>query len=438
MFKFLGRLRTVFMAKIMSWVQFPDGVPIAKFTDYESYLKAGTGLIWATWKAIDLIAQATSDTAWACYKKGTNKKTEPADLLALLKTPNQFETFAELLYKIIFHVRLTGNAFMVKDQCNVKFDRPKQLFLLNPKNVKIVPDKDDKISGYIWNAGPGVSIPFEPGEIAHFKRPHANSDYWGLGDIEAGEPLFEEYLNRQTWAKNFWKNGAAPSSILICEDLITDKLQWEEAKAKWQKEYGGTNNSGKTAWLTGKWRAEKLGLTAVEMQDLEKVKHTEESIFHMHGVPLSVAGVKEAANYATAEIDEMIFRRYAVAPMVKLIEDTLQSDLVNGFNPNVELKFAISGLLNIAQLVLDNAQLFDRGIISINEFRLKVGLEPDPDNPMWDQHFINAGLIPLELSGLAQQDAASAAAEQVAQRFIATALERKRLPGPPATANNGT
>jgi phage portal protein BeeE len=195
------------------------------------------------------------------------------------------------------------------------------------------------------------------------------------------------------------------------------------------KEYGGPENSGKTAWLTGKWRYEQLGLTMAEMQNIEASRFNIENIFHLHGVPLSVAGFKEAANFATARVDDMIFRRYTVKPLIKLLRDTLQSDLVAGFDPRLEMLFELAGLMDLDAVVSYLVPLFDRGALSVNELRNAAGLPPK-DDPLFDQHFITAGLIPFELAGVTGQEDTEQAARSIVNRFIHNSLDngtRKRL-----------
>lgn len=81
-------------------------------------------------------------------------------------------------------------------------------------------------------------------------------------------------------------------------------------------------NSSKISWLTGKWKIERIGLTAQEMQDLEHKQFSIEQIFQLHSVPLTVAGIREAANYATAEIDDQRFRTYTAKVRHRIFPST--------------------------------------------------------------------------------------------------------------------
>lgn len=408
-------------------VELFSGFPINRFRDHSDYLKAGSRKVWATWRAIDIIANTVKTTPFKVYRAGSTDEMEVDGLTRLLAYPNEHETWRDFLYRTIFHYRLTGMAFWYKSQANLAGDRPLNLFTLNPSRVEIVPDKMSGLKGYLYSVD-GAQIPFDRQEVIMFRRPHPNHDVLGLGDIESAEPLFNEFLNHNAVLDKFYEHGAQPSGILINKTAEFTQAQWEEAKARFQEQYGGKRNAGKTAWLSGDWSYQQLGLSAEAMQEIEKSKWTVEQIFLQHGVPLSVAGIRDAANYATADIDNQRFRQYTVLPDVMMLEETINTDLVQGFNPKAELRFSVSGLVNVGKLMLDYKDLFDRGGMTINELREAVGLQPNEENEMWNQAFISAGMVPLDLAGVsAPGGQTDQQAQEVVQRFIRD-LARKQIP----------
>jgi HK97 family phage portal protein len=406
-----------------------NGIEISMFRNYETYLIAATKKVWALYKSCDIIGKVCMDTTGILSRKGGDgTAVKNAELDRLLTVPNEFETFGEMIYKWAFHMLVCGNSFWFKDQANFTGDRPKAIYQLNPKRVQVSVDARQGVVGYLYLNYNGEQIPFDVNEIMHFKLPHANNDYWGLGAVEAAEPLFNEAINREKWQEMFWKNGASPSGVMMLEDQVTDRQAWERAKADFKKKYAGLDNAGKTILITGKWSYQQLGLTAQEMQNVELAKWTVEQIFMQLGVPLSVAGVREAANYATSEKDDIRFRRYTIKPLLKFAEDTINSDLVAGFDPNLQFRFNVQGLIDIGNILQTFAPLFDRGVVSINEMRDVCGLPKVLDDPMFDQHFINAGLVPLELAGVASADQTQQAASAIIGRFIESGLmENKDL-----------
>ena len=408
-------------SKTVTFTELPDGVPLSKLGDYQSYLKAATKKVWASWKACDIVAQTVQGTDMNVRNRRDEiVENPPADLARILQYPNQWITAGEMYYLLVMHLKILGNAFIYKSETDLNGNRPKELYIINPKRMKIVPGTTTKIKGYVYSVN-GNEVPFEPNEIMHFKRPHPDNEYWGLGDIEAGEEVFNSIINRDSWEGSFWKNGASPAGILRYEELISDQDQFDRIKAKWRKEYEGRENAGKTAIVSGKWQYNQVGLSAVEMQNLEQRKYSVQEIFMQHGVPLSVAGLENSANYATAKVQDTQFRRYTVLPMVDIIQDTFNTDFASGWG-DFKMVWEVGGLIPSGDVINDFIPLFDRGGMTINELRSKAGLAPDPDNPLWEQSFINAGLLPLELAGIADQSATQQAALNIRDEFLKASL----------------
>jgi hypothetical protein len=167
------------------------------------------------------------------------------------------------------------------------------------------------------------------------------------------------------------------------------------------------------------------------MENLEASRFNLESIFQLHGIPLTVAGLDKAANRDTGRQDDLRFRRYTVKPNIKILSDTLQSDLVNGFGQNLTLAFELAGLIDVENITTNYVPWFDRGVASPNDIRELLGLERI-DDPLFDQHFINAGLVPFELAGIGNQDATQDQTRAIVQRFLQTSLAPPRANGSPA------
>lgn len=402
-------------------------VGFKQLTSYESILRYGTSKLWASWKACDLVAQEVMRTTFDVRRGNREDPIQPPrGMDVLLEYPNESMTFAELLYLTVMHVKFVGNSYWYKAEAQAgTFRRPGMLIPVNPSRVTIRTDPQTgavigyTVSGITKDGKPGLA-PYDVGELVHFKRPHPNNDYYGLGDLEAGQALGQSALSAVDADESSHKNGAVPTGVLVKKtDYPTSPTEWKELKAKWQAEYGGANNAGKIGWLGGEWSYLRLGLTPAEMAKAEMAKLTRDDIFALHGVPLSVAGVKDAANYATAQVDDVRFRSYAVAPMVKIVQDTFNTDIAPDWGDGLKLVFNVTGLINIGATLESILPAFDRGIVSINEVRAMIGLKTNPDNPLWSEHYINAGLTPLSLAGLANADTAADTAKAIVQRFIA-------------------
>ena len=383
-----------FSAKAFQHLERTHGVAIHKFTDYDSYLDAGSRRIWATWRAVDLVANVVLSTDIKVVDTKGNKKQND-DLQRLLTHPNTHTTFEELLYLTTFHLKLCGNAYWLKDEINPQ-GQPAALYPLLPQNVEPIADKTSKVSKYKYVVN-GEERHFRHDEIIHFKRPHPRKSVLGIGDMEAGEQLFNEFLNQDAFKTNMYKKGAFPAGILVRKEFDGDSSEWERTKEMWEQKYTGQEAAGSIAWLTGDWNFLKLGMTAEEMDSLEQERKTVEQIFIHHGVPLSIAGLEKAANFATARQDYISFRRFTCLPIVRFIFSRLNDpdEFVAAFNPKWTIRHSLSGLVDVEQVYKEYEGLVKDGAMTLNELREKCGLETVND-PLLDQFYIDSNRQPLD------------------------------------------
>ncbi len=370
---------------------------ISELTDYDSYLTASTERIWCSYRACDIAANTVLQTQYTLVNS-KGEEVENKEFAQLLEKPNGFDTFEELLYLTAFHLKLTGNAYWFKDEIDT-FGRPRALYPLLPQYIHIQADEKEKVKEYEYRVN-GKSIFMKPEEVIHFKNPHPNNTIFGIGDIEPSTPLFNRFINNDKYSESFFKNGAFPSGVLVREEYDGDETDWERMKNKWTNQYTGTGSQGKTAWLNGKWSYIQLGLSNKDLQTIEQSELNTEQIFLAHGVPLSVAGIKEASNYATARQEYINFRRHTVLPMVKMIFSRMnhESGFVKAYNKGWKLSYKLSGLIDVEQASKDYELLIKYGAMTLNEYREACGLDKSIDENH-DKYYTESTRVPLEIAG---------------------------------------
>jgi len=388
-------------------------IPISKLRHYDAYMDTSCKKVWATFRAMHLCASVVTSTAFKVVTGPNRDEVNPDNnpLLLQLESPNPFDSWTEMTYQWTFHVKGTGNAYWLKDLMDAR-GRPKHVYPLLPQYVEIIPDETEKVAGYVYKIN-GEATTFEPDEIIHFRRPHPKTFLHGMGDIEPSVPLYEKFINRDTMEERFMENGAQPSGILVKkdEDLIDDEDEmdegeWGRLKKRWQANYGGKRNVGKTAFLQGDWDYIRLGLTSSEMESIEREKFSIQEIFMNHGVPLTIAGFEKAANYATARIDQINFRAFEIKPLLDILVDKLNGTndfaqtrgvYTRAFNDQWRLAYDLSGLVDVEQVTRDYLPAVQNAAMTPNQFREKIGEDPDP-NPLMNTYYMNG--VPLEMVGL--------------------------------------
>lgn len=394
-------------AKERQFVEQRIGVPISKLADFGSFLDVGSKRVWASFRACHLVASVLLSAEVKAVQ--ANKKGEAVDLdsthpaSVLLRTPNPYDSWEELLYMSTFHMKLCGTAYWLKDEMN-SAGQPLALYPLLPQYVEADPDPKTKVKGWRYKVN-GQTLTFTPQEVIQFRRPHPNNLIMGLGDVEPAQDTFATHIGRGDLEKKFLENGAQPSGIMTRKyregEADLDETTWEAFKRKFNAQYGGKMNAGRTAFMTGEWSYHKLGLTMQEMQAIEREKWSIEQIFLIHGVPLSVAGIQGAANYATSRQDEINFRRHECVPLLDMFIGRMNmlGVLASAFGEGVRFDYNLSGLIDVEQVVKDLGPLVRLGSITPNELRVHCGLQK-VDDPYLDQFFVDSTLIPLAMAGI--------------------------------------
>lgn len=367
--------------------------------DYESYLCAASGKLWASWKASDIIGTHVKNTPYIIKNTRGNTVNNPK-LNDLLQKPNQYESLSDLLYKIALHIEFTGNAFIYKAAREIGSGLPEELLIMNPKYVRIVGHPRKRIERYEYVAN-GAMLKFDPDEVIHIKQPHPNNEFWGLGTIEASEILMQTNVNQNSSTDAFYKNGAQPSAVMMNEDFGGTQADLNKVKQKHESNFDSPSKAGRILWLTGSWKYTPLGISARESQQFETLQMTTEQIFLAHGVPLEVAGIKES-DFAGAEAAMARFKATTILKHLRRIEDRLNCDLVRPYRKDLTFEFQKLGMVPLTQLAEGLTPFIDRSVLTPNQVRSIIGLAPDSSNPLGDKYLINQALLPADLAGMAQ------------------------------------
>lgn len=393
--------------KEREWIEKNIGVPINKFSDFSSFMSVGHQRVWATYRACKIIASTIVTAKFAVIdKKKSEDVPNPEEYAWFLNTPNPYDSWQEVMEMWVFHMELVGNAYWLKDELDLK-GRPTAIYPLLPQYVQVVPSAKEKVAKYKYKIN-GRELVFDKEDIIHFKSSNPTDMTMGMGSIEPSQSIYNNYINKNAYEERFMENGAQPSGVLVREDAVASHEQWDALKTKFNREYSGTRNAGKTAFLNGKWAYHKLGMTKNEMSDVETEKWTVSEIFLNHGVPLSIVGIEGAANYATSRQDEINFRKYKIVPLLDILVGKINWDGFFRLNKesSICLRYEMSGMIDVEQIVKDYMPLVKEGAMTRNELREKCGLEL-AENLALDEFLIAANVIPIEMAGFADPEVAA-------------------------------
>ena len=284
----------------------------------EEYLKAYTGY---SFTAISSIAEEVASVDLNLYKLKFIKGQPKPELilqheaLSVLHYVNSLTTLYDMIETTQIYLELTGEAFWVILKQNQK---PREMWLLRPDWVKIVPDPKEIIRHYTYHPGgrfnEKVIIPRE--NMIHFKNFHPLNPYRGKGSVQAAALPLDIHTFAQEYNRNFFFNSAIPSLVFTTDKKLSEKAI-KRFVNQWQASYGGRSKSNKIAFLGGGLKLDKVSQGAKELDFATQQRMMRDDILAVFKVPKSILGLTEDVNRANAEATNRAFMERVITPRMR-------------------------------------------------------------------------------------------------------------------------
>lgn len=349
-------------------------------------LKANKGWVY---RNNDAIAQEVSKIEFELYTVGLSNgeivynEVESHPLLDLLDKPNPETVKTDAIYIIQSHKKLSGDAFWLKIRNGSQViglrSLPPDKIILNLRP----PTNNDPtvIESYQYKDsidGHRVDITYQPRDIIHFKKPNPSNPFRGLGAVEAlSETIDLDNLAQET-TKKFYQNGAISNFVLSTENKITEE-QLRRLKAEMKATYGGVDNAYKVMILGGGLEPKDISYSAKDMEALGQWGWYRDKIMYGFGNTKASLGMIDDVNRASHEGSIIEWQRNTVKPDMEAIVNTLNEYLVPEFGENLVLGFCDPVPEDRADDISEVKDLYPIGIITLNEARELVDLDPVED-----------------------------------------------------------
>lgn len=292
------------------------------------------------YRCVDIVSNEVASVGIKLYD-GDKEANESHDLNRLLNRANPVMSRTDLIKATQSFLSLQGDAFWYLARENQGRGKIKELWPLRPDWIKIKVSEDGEITGYKYGPG-GKKEYYEEENIIPFinfnpKFFNNKNPFRGVGDVEAAlATIYEdEYIKK--WNRNLLKNGARIDGVLEYDGEMSEEDQ-KILEDKWNQEYSGEENTGKTAILTAGLKYNKIGIDHSALDFIEQKKLNRDDIFLMLGVPKGLM-IADDVNRANARAALYPFLRFTVRPKILKIVDTLNEFLIPKFNNSNKLKF---------------------------------------------------------------------------------------------------
>ncbi len=359
--------------------------------NYEDYAIAYSQVVWV-YACVSTIASAIAGVPLKIYRQTATSVEEISDcsLAQLLSEVNPHISSYDLWEATASFLELSGNCYWEIERNDDGV--PVGIYPMRPDHIKIVPDKEAFIQGYIYEVN-GRSVSLGADEVIHFKYFNPASEYYGLGPIAAirNSIIIDQYS--VAYNKAFFKNGACPGGVLETASSLGDEA-FNRLRKQWEEGHKGSTRAHRIAILEDGLKYKPISLSPRDMEFLRQRKLCREEICAVFKVPPALVGIYEYANYANAEHQNRAFWQKTIIPKLHKLEYKLNNSLVPMFEQNHSkdgAKWIARFDTSAVDALKDNEDLKSQvqerlvraGIMTVNEVRRLENLPPVPWGDDW-------------------------------------------------------
>ncbi|MGD8785890.1 MAG: phage portal protein [Phycisphaerales bacterium] len=299
--------------------------------------------------------------------------------LDIIQNPNPWITKAELMVHFSASLDLTGNAFCQIEKLGDNINLwPIQTYRVNVKHTK----DQKEITEYVVDENKETEYHLKPEEVLHIRYYNINNPLYGLSNIQPIERqiLMDYYL--EMYNKIYFKQGCSVSMIYAPgAGMQFTREQAEQLIEAFNKSHGGYKKAHKIFVPQYGGELKEGAQSHKDIQFEVLLKRNREKIFGVLGIPPSVAGIYEYANYANAKIQEETFWRHTLIPQLNIIKDALNRQILKRFYPEEDIvyKFDLSSVEALQADRLKEAQrlaILGRHYMPINRVLESLGQDP--------------------------------------------------------------
>ena len=338
---------------------------------------------------VRVIANKCASTELFLYKKSDYRKNknkaeviETHDIYNLLDNPCPADrelTGWTIRYFIFACYDLVGEAYLLK----VRDPRGK-VIALQPVAPSWVVQTPSATSKY-WEiyplgtaSGNSIFVPVE--DVICFKDIDLNDPYGrGKGTSEAigDEIQSDEYASK--YAKNLFFNDATPSAIIYAPNGNKDTA--DQIKQTWLQKMAGFHHAKEPMVLTGEGsKFEKISQSPTELDFVESRRFLRDSANEHYHIPPEIMGILQNSNRSTIDSAEYLLNKNVLADRLRMFERVINSQLLwEDFDK--EQNLILHHENNISEDIAQKLQILNdglsRGVLTVNDWRVGMGFEPD-------------------------------------------------------------
>lgn len=349
-----------------------------------------------------VLANGVAQVPWTVYRAQDDRRVKATDyaLAPLIAVrPNSWQTSFEFRETIMFHVLLTGNAFVFVNRVGMA-RTIRELIPIMPGRVSVEQMPDMSLR-YKVRAENGAEQFFGSDAIWHIRGTSWNS-WFGMEAVKMARDAIGLAITLQQSQSEFQKNGAATSGVLSMKNKLSPE-RFQQLSAWLDKHMPGGDRFGKPLIVDDEAKWATTSLSAVDQQVVESRKLQIEEICRGFGVmPIMIGHADKTATYASAEQMFLAHVVHTLSPWYERLEQSADVNLISDedraqgyytkFNPNALMRGAAQDRAAFYTAALGTTQ--QPGWMVRNEVRALEELDPLDGGDEFPQLITNAQPAP--------------------------------------------
>jgi HK97 family phage portal protein len=272
---------------------------------------------------------------------GERREVLQHPLLDLIERPNPLQGKFEWIESAASFLYLSGNAYLESVGSGDRSSMPKELYVLRPDRMRVVPDPIHFVSGYEYTVS-GRKVKFSSDQILHLKLFHPLDDWYGLSPVQVAALAIDKLNSGDKWNSSLLQNAAVPSGALTCKQRLTDE-QFSRLKTEMRQQIQGVNNAREPLLLEQDLEWKELGISPKDMDWIEGLKMSALQVAQVYNVPPELIGLSPATYQNRKEARKALYTE-VVCPLLNRFRDALNNWLVPQFGENLLLDYNKDGI----------------------------------------------------------------------------------------------
>jgi HK97 family phage portal protein len=277
--------------------------------------------------------------------------------------PNPFQDINTFKRNLFIDFIIDGNIFVYFDGAH--------LYHLPANKVTIHTDEKTYISHYEYNG----LITYYPNEIIHVKENSFFSIYRGNSRLRSADRTMKLLTSLRSFQDNFFKNGAVPGLVLKTPNTLSEKIK-ERLLASWQQKYRPDAGGRRPLILDGGLEVDSISNVNFKELDFQNsIIENEKTLLKALGIPPILL---DGGNNANIRPNHRLYYLETVLPIVRKVNFAFARYFGFEIWENITDTPALQP--ELSEQASYFATLVNGGILSANEAREALGLDPMPGN----------------------------------------------------------